>query len=99
MSFSILIVDDSRLARKFLKDALPDDIEFSISEASNGKEALEFIRNNQVDIMFLDLTMPEMDGFQLLKALKEDDATVKSPICELSRNTVFSCTVEHVSQA
>ncbi len=72
MSFSILIVDDSRLARKFLKDALPDDIEFAISEACNGKEALEFIRNNQVDIMFLDLTMPEMDGFQLLKALKED---------------------------
>jgi two-component system, chemotaxis family, chemotaxis protein CheY len=72
MSFSVLIVDDSRLARKFLKDSLPDDIDLSISEVGNGKEALEFCRNNQVDIMFLDLTMPEMDGFQLLKALQED---------------------------
>lgn len=72
MSRTILIVDDSKLARKVLRDALPDRSDWDISEVSNGLEALEFSRRNTVDILFLDLTMPEMDGYELLEKLQTE---------------------------
>ena len=72
MSQTILIVDDSKLARKVLRDALPENSDWNVSEACNGLEALEFCQNNPVDILFLDLTMPEMDGYELLMQLQAE---------------------------
>ncbi len=73
MSKRILIVDDSRLARRMLKDAIPPQCAYEIDEACNGMEALEFCRTAKVDILFLDLTMPEMDGYQLLEKLQNEN--------------------------
>lgn len=72
MPHRILIVDDSKLARKVLKDALPVPNSFDISEAGNGMEALEFCRHNPVDILFLDLTMPVMDGYEFLEKMQSE---------------------------
>lgn len=73
MPVSVLVVDDSPMARKMLIKALPPSWDVAITQASNGIEALEAYRQGQVDVMFLDLTMPEMDGFQVLDTLRHED--------------------------
>lgn len=73
MSLSVLVVDDSPMARKMLVKALPESWDVAITQASNGKEALAAYRAGKVDVMFLDLTMPEMDGYQVLEALRQED--------------------------
>jgi two-component system chemotaxis response regulator CheY len=73
MSIPVLIVDDSPLARKMLRKSLPSTWDISITEAGNGKEALAAYRSGKAHVMFLDLTMPEMDGFELLDALRSED--------------------------
>jgi CheY-like chemotaxis protein len=70
---SILVVDDSPMARKMLIKALPAQWQVTITQAGNGQEALAAYRSGKVDIMFLDLTMPEMDGFQVLETLQRED--------------------------
>ena len=67
----VLIVDDSRLARLMLRKALPPELGADIIEAADGSEALRCIATNEVGLMLLDLTMPDRDGYQVLKELKE----------------------------
>ena len=69
----ILVVDDSPIARKMLIKALPPDWDIEITQASNGIEALAAYRAGRVDVMFLDLTMPDMDGYQVLETLRKED--------------------------
>ena len=71
MTTKILIVDDNKFPRKMLIKALPSDLNAEITEATNGREALDAIAQSKPDIMFLDLTMPEMDGFEVLQHLHE----------------------------
>jgi CheY-like chemotaxis protein len=73
MPLPIVIADDSLLARKLLAKALPDDWDVEIAYASNGREALALYRDGKASVMFLDLTMPEMNGFQVLEALRHED--------------------------
>jgi two-component system LytT family response regulator len=66
-----IIVDDEARARRTLKNRLQarDGIEV-VAEARNGRDALEFIRRHGPDLMFLDIQMPGMDGFDVLRALQ-----------------------------
>ncbi|QDQ24994.1 response regulator [Chitinimonas arctica] len=73
MPVSILVVDDSPMARKMLIRALPPAWDVSIEQASNGIEAMDAYRKGKVDVMFLDLQMPEMDGFEVLDTLRHED--------------------------
>jgi CheY-like chemotaxis protein len=61
------------MARKMLIRALPPEWDIQITQASSGVEALAAYRAGQVDVMFLDLTMPEMDGYQVLETLRRED--------------------------
>ncbi|MEA5446523.1 response regulator [Gammaproteobacteria bacterium AB-CW1] len=72
MSLKVLIVDDSAMSRKINRRALPQEWDVSISEAANGREALEAYRAGKAELMFLDLTMPEMDGFEVLATLQRE---------------------------
>lgn len=72
MTISILVVDDSPMARKMLIKALPAHWDVKISQAGNGIEAMVAYRASEVDLMFLDLTMPEMDGYQTLEAVRSE---------------------------
>jgi DNA-binding LytR/AlgR family response regulator len=65
-----LLVDDEAIARKVLRDELAevDDIEV-IGEAANGREALDQIQNQSPDLVFLDLQMPGMNGFEVVRNL------------------------------
>ena len=73
MSLPLLIVDDSGFARKQVIRALPKDWPVEISQADNGIEALEKIEQGLGDVVLLDLTMPVMDGFGVLEAIKARD--------------------------
>jgi two-component system chemotaxis response regulator CheY len=70
MPLPVLIVDDSAMSRKLTIKALPKDWDIEITQASNGIEALEAYRRGKAHLMFLDLTMPQMNGFQVLEALQ-----------------------------
>jgi two-component system LytT family response regulator len=66
----VLIVDDEPLARDRIREMLKNDRDVRIvAEARNGSEAIEAITSHQPDIVFLDVQMPDRDGFEVLKAL------------------------------
>ncbi|WP_454720328.1 MULTISPECIES: response regulator [Cupriavidus] len=73
MALPVLVCDDSTLARKLLIHALPDDWDIEISEATCGIEALAAYRAGLASIMFLDLTMPDMTGYEVLAALRREE--------------------------
>ena len=70
MPFTTLIVDDEPLAREGLRMLLSQDPEVSaISEARDGREAVAAIRSSRPDLVFLDVQMPEMDGFAVVREI------------------------------
>ena len=73
MTVSVLVVDDSPIARKMLIRALPTNWDIEITQATGGAEALAAYRAGNVEVMFLDLTMPEIDGYQVLETLRRED--------------------------
>jgi DNA-binding LytR/AlgR family response regulator len=72
MAYKCLIVDDEPLARKVLREYLEDiqDIELS-GEYGAPLEAIESLNKQEVDVLFLDINMPKLDGFQVLNQLEE----------------------------
>ncbi|MCP4271000.1 MAG: response regulator [Gammaproteobacteria bacterium] len=69
MQSTLLICDDSNLARKQLARSLPANLDMDIHFAANGIEGVEMLRKGIGDIMFLDLNMPEMDGYEVLQTI------------------------------
>ncbi|MFA5679616.1 MAG: response regulator [Pseudomonas sp.] len=69
----LLICDDSSMARKQLIRSLPANWPFQISQAENGLAGLEAIRAGKGEIVLLDLTMPELDGFGVLARMREEN--------------------------
>lgn len=70
MKLTALIVDDEPLARERIRTLLEAEKDFEVlAECANGPEALEAMRERRPDLLFLDVQMPEMDGFQVLREL------------------------------
>jgi two-component system LytT family response regulator len=70
MKISALIIDDEPLARERIRTLLTAETDIRIAaECSNGKEALRNILEGEIDLIFLDIQMPEMDGIRLLEQL------------------------------
>ncbi|MEO7762230.1 MAG: response regulator [Casimicrobiaceae bacterium] len=65
----ILVVDDASLVRLFYRDAL-QGAGFEVEEAMNGIEALEKLLTIPIDMMIVDINMPQMDGFTFLRAVR-----------------------------
>jgi len=82
MAKSLLIVDDSSFSRNMIKRCLPENWDVSITEASGGLEAIEKCLEAQFDIIFLDLTMPDMDGLDVLTEF--GDCNIQSKIFVVS---------------
>ncbi len=69
----VLLVDDEPLAREMLREMLQGDPQVEIvGESCNGREALEAIRTEAPDLIFLDVQMPEVGGFDVLASLEKD---------------------------
>lgn len=70
----VLIVDDEKLVRKGIISLLPWQKHNMkvVGEATNGKNALEFMANHSVDLLFTDITMPAMSGIELIKIVKQE---------------------------
>lgn len=71
--YRVLVVDDEKIEREGIKFLLSrEEGEFKISEASNGRQALEILRNEEIDLLLTDIKMPHMDGLELAKKAKEE---------------------------
>ncbi|MBN2028039.1 MAG: response regulator [Actinobacteria bacterium] len=86
MSYNILIADDSSTMRKIIfrtvkMAELP--VRFTLF-AENGSEAWEMLQRERIDLLFLDLNMPEMDGFALLEKMKGDESLRELPVIVVS---------------
>jgi len=82
---NILVVDDSVTMRKIVVLALGNTV--SVIEAENGKAALEITSREQVDLMILDINMPELNGLDFLKEYGKTPKAGKVPIIMLSTHT------------
>ncbi len=79
----ILVVEDDKFLREMITRKL-DKEGFEVSQAVDGKEGLEKIRENKPDLILLDLIMPGVGGFDVLEEVKGDDSINHIPIVILS---------------
>jgi CheY-like chemotaxis protein len=79
----ILLAEDDRFLRKAADTALRRH-GFSVVTATNGEEALEALRTMKPDLILLDLIMPKVQGFEVLRSVKENPATAHIPVIVLS---------------
>ena len=73
MAKNILICDDAAFMRMMIKDILTKNGYVVVGEAENGLKAVEKYNETKPDLVLMDITMPEMDGIQALKKIKEGD--------------------------
>ena len=79
----ILIVDDAKFNRDILKEILGDA--YNYLEAENGKQAIQMIGENiGIDLMLLDINMPQMNGFEVLKIMKRSQCIAETPVIMIS---------------
>jgi len=104
-SATILVVDDEKLPRTLLAVNLRQ-AGYEVIEADGGRTALGRLREQDVDVVLLDLVMPEMDGFQVLRRMKADSELRDVPVVVVSgsddMNSVVRCiemgAVDHLSK-
>ncbi|WP_022666475.1 response regulator [Desulfospira joergensenii] len=86
MAYSILIVDDSLPMRLVIKRTLKAAGygRSELLEAANGREAVELMKNNWVDMVLTDYNMPVMNGLDFMKAIKKDDLFKDIPVVVVS---------------
>jgi len=93
-SFCILVVDDSRTLRRILIRELNSLGFQNILEAADGVEAIATVRSKSIDLMLLDMEMPELDGLGVLTELKSDDTYKSLPIIVISGADQFEKTIK-----
>ena len=76
----VLIIDDDASERDFLKRILVERYSVELREAATGAAGLEIARSAPLDVIFLDLNLPELDGFQVLRELKANPRTAHTPV-------------------
>ena len=81
MAKSILIVDDAQFMRMMLKDILSKNGYNVVGEAANGAEAFLRYKELKPDLVTMDITMPEVDGIQGLKDIRDYDSNAKVIMC------------------
>jgi two-component system, chemotaxis family, chemotaxis protein CheY len=86
MSYSILIVDDSLPMRSVIKRTFKAAgyANSQFHDASNGKEALELMKNSWIDIVVIDYNMPVMNGLEFIQTIKKEDLLKDIPVVVIS---------------
>jgi two-component system chemotaxis response regulator CheY len=86
MGYNFLIVDDSMIIRKMIAKTLKIS-GLDIGEiffAENGRQALDQLRENWVDIVFADINMPEMNGIEMIEEMRNEDLLRSIPVVIIS---------------
>ncbi len=81
MAKKILVVDDAAFMRMMIKDILIKGGYEIVGEAENGIKAVEKYKNTHPDLVFMDITMPEMDGVEALKKIRQYDPGANIIMC------------------
>src|SRR5918992_5158012 len=81
---SVLIVDDEPFIRKLVSTTLEDVSGFDLVEAENGREALEVAGRTAPQLVFLDIDMPEVDGYEACRRLRAGPETANATIVMLT---------------
>ena len=81
MAKRVLVCDDAAFMRMMIKDILTKNGYNVAGEAENGQKAVEKYNETKPDLVLMDITMPEMDGIQALKAIKAADANATVIMC------------------
>jgi two-component system chemotaxis response regulator CheY len=86
MAVNILVVDDSAVMRSMIKKTIKSSgVEIGeIYEAANGQEGLDVLEDNWLDILFIDVNMPVMDGMEMLDRVRKKEETADIPILIVS---------------
>ena len=92
MRRTILIVDDNKMNRILLRKILQD--EFTVIEAVGGEEALAMLSDSAVSAVLLDLSMPGMDGFEVLRRMQDSNALRQIPVIVMTGSTDVSTEVK-----
>lgn len=92
----VLVVEDDSFLRKLLCDKLRHE-GFELFEATDGQQALDFLKDNRPILMLLDLMMPGVDGFQVLESVRRDERNKYLPVIVLS-NVWEKQMIERVQQ-
>ena len=87
MTAHILVVDDDPDAREVL-DIILKTLEILIVEAKNGEEALAMLREDLPLLLILDLSMPQIDGYQVLREIHSNEATASLPVIVFTAHEV-----------
>ena len=82
-SIHILAVDDNRMNRLKLARSLEGE-GYSVAQADGGRAALDMLRSETFDLVLLDILMPEVDGFQVLREMKGDAGLRDIPVIVIS---------------
>jgi chemotaxis protein CheY-P-specific phosphatase CheC len=95
MTVPVLICDDSGFARKAMARSLPDGWDIDISFAEDGQKAIDMINQGKGDILFLDLNMPVLDGYQTMDIIRKHDLptlviVVSGDVQEEARNRMLA---------
>lgn len=81
MAKNILVCDDAAFMRMMIKDILTKNGYNVVAEAENGQKAVEKFNETKPDLVLMDITMPEMDGIQALKKIREMDSSAAVIMC------------------
>lgn len=92
----ILIVDDNKLNIK-VATRLLSDLPYEIDECYNGKECLEKLKSNSYDLILMDIMMPEMDGEETIKELR-NSSDFKTPVIALTADAVAGANEKYMSE-
>lgn len=77
---NLLIVDDSRMVRKIIAVSFKGEARFKLYEAASGLEAFDKLMEADINLIFTDINMPNMDGLEFIRRCKEDDLFKDIPI-------------------
>lgn len=80
---TILVAEDDPASRELLREIL-EDVGYQVVEAANGREALEKIEQVQPHLVILDLQMPVLDGFGVVRQLRQDERFASLPVVALT---------------
>lgn len=99
MAFNVLIVDDSMAMRSVIRKVISIsgfDVG-SFFEAGNGKEALEILNAQWIDLVLSDINMPEMDGLTFVKKMREHEIYKNIPVVMITTEGSQACIDEAMS--